>query len=103
MQAEFYADSLAELAKEADGLDGAGVAAKRLQVDTLKWVASKLLPRKYGDRLDISGEVSVSHDLSQRLTAAIARLNRHDADPVVIEHDGTPTTGGQGFKADHRT
>lgn len=91
MQAEFYADSLAELAKEADGLDGAGIAAKRLQVDTLKWIASKLLPKKYGDRLDASGEVSVTHDLSQRLAGALARLNRQNGDPVVIEHDTHPS------------
>src|SRR5215469_3005336 len=90
MQAEWYADSITELAKEADGLDGAGVAAKRLQIDTLKWIASKLLPKKYGDRLDVSGEVSVTHDLSQRLADAITRLNR-PADPVVIEHD--PVSG----------
>ena len=33
---------------------------------------------------------------SQRLADAAATLSWHDADPVVIEHDGTPTTGGRG-------
>lgn len=38
----------------------------------------------------------VAHDLSQRLADAITRPNRQGEDPVVIEHDGTPSTGGQG-------
>jgi hypothetical protein len=90
MQAEWYADSITELAAEAEGLDGAGVAAKRLQVDARKWVASKLLPKKYGDRIDVSGGITVTHDLSLRLADAIARLNRSAGDEAIIEHDPDP-------------
>lgn len=29
---------------------------KRIQVDTLKWIASKLKPKSYGDKLAVSGD-----------------------------------------------
>ena len=54
------AEELIELAFKPlpEGLDGreqsALVQLRRLQVDTLKWASSKLRPRAYGDRLDVS-------------------------------------------------
>jgi len=35
---------------------GAKVAAQRLRVDTRKWAASKLKPKKYGDKLDLTSD-----------------------------------------------
>jgi hypothetical protein len=29
----------------------------RIQIDALKWAASKLLPKKYGDKIEVSGAV----------------------------------------------
>lgn len=62
IQAELLADELVDIADEkpthdvpdADGgmskrIDGAGVQRNRLRVDTRKWIASKLLAKKYGD------------------------------------------------------
>ena len=59
-RADRLADEIIELADERppDGLEGpslnAWVQQKRLQVDARKWVASKLKPKTYGDRLDVS-------------------------------------------------
>jgi hypothetical protein len=41
------------------------VQRSRLRVDTLKWVMSKLAPKKYGDKLDIehSGKTNVEVDV----------------------------------------
>ena len=39
-----------------DDADGARVAAARLQVDTRKWYSSKLAPKKYGDKLDVTSD-----------------------------------------------
>lgn len=41
----------------ATKLDSAGVARNRLRVETRKWVASKLKPKKYGDlaKLEVTG------------------------------------------------
>lgn len=62
VQAETLADDIVTI---ADGNpmadpDAVGVARDRLRVDARKWVASKLLPKKYGDRVqqEHSGEMS---------------------------------------------
>ena len=58
-RADFLADQLIELSdsKRPKHLDGPGANAwvqqLRLQVDTRKWVAAKLRPRFYGERLDL--------------------------------------------------
>lgn len=38
-----------------------GVAHARLRVDTRKWAASKLKPKKYGDKVTHGGEVGHKH------------------------------------------
>jgi len=59
-RADRLADEIIELADAdpPDGLEGpalnAWVQQKRLQVDARKWVASKLKPKTYGDRIDVS-------------------------------------------------
>jgi len=42
----------------ATKLDSAGVARNRLRVDTIKWYASKLKAKKYGDKasVEVSGK-----------------------------------------------
>jgi hypothetical protein len=66
VQAELLADEMIEIADEAT--DSHSANAARVRVDTRKWVAAKLLPKKYGDRVAISGvegdaplEVVVKH------------------------------------------
>lgn len=39
-------------------LNGEHVQRSRLRIDTRKWIAAKLKPKKYGDRLELSGEVT---------------------------------------------
>ena len=59
-RADKLADEIIELSDAVmpEGLRGpeasAWVQQKRLQVDARKWVASKLKPRTYGDRIDVS-------------------------------------------------
>ena len=73
-RADRLAEEILELADEAipAGLDGpsksACVQQKRLQVDTRKWVAAKLKPKVYGDRIDVSvtdTRISVSDALKE--------------------------------------
>ena len=42
-------------------VDGAAVQRNRLRVDARKWIACKLLPKVYGEKLDLehSGEVAI--------------------------------------------
>lgn len=39
-------------------------ARDRLRVDTRKWVASKMLPKKYGDKIDVThaGGITITHE-----------------------------------------
>ena len=56
-QAEVYVEetikiSDAELPRKMDGdIDSGAAQYRRLQVDTRKWIASKMIPRVYGDKL----------------------------------------------------
>ena len=56
-QAEWLGEGLIDIA------DGDGDTQRdRLRIDTRKWVMSKLLPKKYSDKidLDVSGDVDVN-------------------------------------------
>ena len=73
-RADRLAEEIVELAdaEPPDGLEGTAMSAwvnqKRLQVDARKWVASKLKPKTYGDRLDVSvsdNRISVIQALEQ--------------------------------------
>jgi len=46
---------LDELTLSGDRADNAKVQAVRLKIDTLKWFASKLMPRRYGEKLQLKG------------------------------------------------
>lgn len=41
---------------DSGGMDNAAIAKQRLQVDTRKWLLSKLAPKKYGEKLALAGD-----------------------------------------------
>lgn len=45
-------------------LNGEHVQRSRLRIDTRKWLLSKALPKVYGDKLDLSGNVGFTVTLS---------------------------------------
>lgn len=49
-QADLHAETMLEIADE-EAEDATAVARNRLRVDTRKWLASKLAPKKYGDKI----------------------------------------------------
>ena len=55
-QAELRADEIIDIADGAEHGASEAVQAARLRVDARKWVAAKLLPKKYGDKLQHTGE-----------------------------------------------
>ena len=70
-QAELLAEQVREIAAEkayyidAEGnqrVDSGFIASQRLQADTVKWLASKLAPKIYGDRQTIEQTVTVKHE-----------------------------------------
>lgn len=72
-QAEFLAAEILEISDESsndyketeDGrevFNGEAVARSRLRVDTRKWLAAKLLPRLYGERIQSEQIVTIKHE-----------------------------------------
>ena len=59
-------EEIRRLATETMGTES---NAARVKIDALKWVASKLRPRAYGDKLDVSGQV-----ISASITVDAANL-----------------------------
>lgn len=64
---------------------------KRIRVDTLKWLLSKLIPKTYGDKLDLTSDGQqlgvASHIIDQRVQSIImaARMRRLGNGQMVIE------------------
>jgi hypothetical protein len=85
-RADRLAEELVELADQPipTGLDGPGMSAwvqkLRVQVDVRKWAASKLKPKAYGERLDVTvAPTQIS------ITAALEEANRRVLDCIDME------------------
>lgn len=53
--------------EESWQLNGEHVQRSRLRLDTRKWIASKLKPKKYGDKLDMNHGVQPDNPLAKLL------------------------------------
>lgn len=86
-QAETMADEILDIADKIPPMnpttgayDSGAVNHQRLRIDSRKWVASKLKPKKYGDRLDLSSAdgtmtpKTVALDASKLSTATLNEL-----------------------------
>ena len=62
----------------------AWVADKRLRVDARKWVAAKLQPKRYGDRIDVS-VVDTRISVTDALAQAKQRVLQDSSDVVDVE------------------
>jgi hypothetical protein len=89
MQAEILADQIISIADDesediifVEGNDTSGVTAipkanrefiqrSNLRVEARKWVAAKLLPKKYGDRKEVKVDATVTHEGSEELKQII--------------------------------
>jgi hypothetical protein len=82
--AESFVSEMVEMADQAQGMTGDGVRAMQLRIDTRKWVAAKLLPKKYGER--------VTHGLDEDLVLNLSFGRRQ---PVTIDATPVPVDAGQ--------
>jgi hypothetical protein len=59
-------------------LNGEHVQRSRLRVDSRKWFASKVAPKKYGDKLEVAGDrenpLTVIHEAGKSFDAKLERL-----------------------------
>jgi hypothetical protein len=80
LQVHAWADEIVLLANR-DDLDPQD---KRVRIDTLKWLCSKLIPQRYGDRLLHAGdpEAPIQH-VHQDISAALDSLSPQQLDDLV--------------------
>ena len=94
-QAHVYADQIIEL---ADGAEDANLA--RIQVDTRKWYASKVIPKLYGDKQ----QVEVTADIGATAARVLMDLTQQARDAKAIDSrviDVTPTLIGERSSKDN--
>ncbi|HGP5909351.1 TPA: hypothetical protein ACLNPE_003510 [Vibrio cholerae O1] len=70
VQAEILAEDIINLA-DAAVEEGAAVAKARLQVDARKWYASKMAPKRYGDRIQHDQRITIADMTDEELDRAI--------------------------------
>lgn len=83
-QADFYADEIVSIADEAKDANLA-----RVRIDARKWKASKLDPKRYGDKLDLNHSGSVSMLSEEQLESRVAQLLGKAGIGVAPGGDGT--------------
>ena len=66
-QADYFAEEIIEIADSAEA-ESAAVAKAKLQIDARKWAASKIAPKKYGDKQELDVK---SSDGSMRPTVRL--------------------------------
>ena len=98
------ADELVEIADDSKNdsytdengnvrVDQEVVARSRLRLDTRKWMLSKMLPKVYGDKLELAGLVTVKAspaDLSDEQLAVIALGRKQN----ILASEVSKNTGG---------
>lgn len=88
LQADYLADEILEISddasKDLQRIDDFGnpienkefVSRSRLKIDARKWIASKLRPKKYGDKLELDGGINTTLSITpETLEAIAAKIN----------------------------
>lgn len=86
-QAEHFADELMEIADDASGdvsgelemPNSVNVQRARLRVDTRKWVMSKLLAKKYGDKVQAEVSGANGGPIQAAIAVTFVRTNGTDS------------------------
>lgn len=63
-QADHFAEEIIEIADSVEA-ESAAVSKAKLQIDARKWAASKIAPKKYGDKVEqqITGNLAIQADV----------------------------------------
>lgn len=82
-QAEYYADEIteicdAEMPMDAFGkIDAGAVNQARLKIDSRKWIASKLKPKRFGDYTKIQAEVKDTSSTNSWLGEVLSEIDNN--------------------------
>ena len=85
-QAETFADRIADIAEQALRGDVDPQAA-RVAIDAQKWIVSKLLPKKYGDRTQVDVNVNKKMTLIEYATAHQEKMKNVTPESQRLEAD----------------
>jgi hypothetical protein len=81
---------LDECERDENGqLTGPAVALVKAKSETLRWIAARLAPKDWGDRLELHGD-PVAFDLKAVLALREARLMALDCTPITINQTALP-------------
>lgn len=63
-QADYFVEEIIEIADSVEA-ESAAVSKAKLQIDARKWAASKISPKKYGDKVEqqITGNLAIQADV----------------------------------------
>lgn len=75
IQADILAEQCLQISDESTPEE---VGVDRLRVDTRKWLASKLLPKQYGDKLLLEQKTEENEELKRELLALRAELDKRN-------------------------
>lgn len=85
-QAETHGDDMTDIADEPPPLDQYGkvdagaVQHQRLRIETRKWIAAKLKPKKYGDKIGVEHSGHIEQLSDEQIEAKIAALSASAGD-----------------------
>ncbi len=89
-----YVTKIGRHGTEYEAVDQEHIQRSRLRVDTRKWLMSKLVPRVYGDNVEVevTGGVTVQHELSdrERMRRMALFLLQDEAAGAVIDGQASP-------------
>ena len=74
LQADILAEECLEI---SDNSTAHTFGVDRLRIDTRKWLASKLLPKQYGDKLQLEQKTEENEQLKAELLSVRAELNEY--------------------------
>ncbi len=83
-QTETWANEINDIADAATPED---FQVAKLRVDTRKWLLSKLAPKKYGDRLDVTGAVGLNIERIILTAPPLPPMNRPALLPAFSDGD----------------
>lgn len=91
-QADLLAEQIVTIAdddyRDENGvLDGVAVQQARLRVDARKWITSKIMPKRYGDRVEVSGDPDRPLVQISRIEIVAVEPGALPPPPKVIDHE----------------
>ena len=91
-QSELMAEQISELSEVAnkyidsegnERIDTGSIASQRLQIDSIKWLASKLAPKIYGDRMQVH---TTNNEDTEAMKAELQELRAKLAEKAKSEY-----------------